>query len=150
MRRFLLVLGFIVLFLSFSAAADDWGAPEPVSFHSRGFGYVAEIYAVEIVVERQIGQSTEEKKTKARGGLDAAKSSSGFQLGGRVFRLTSPCIGLPSCSGPGNNSNRYSYSAAKLVFCPQFTFPITSTTDEGEDAVSQERVLDSAVGRAPP
>jgi len=30
--------GFIVLCLSFSAAADDWGAPNPVSFNSRGFG----------------------------------------------------------------------------------------------------------------
>jgi hypothetical protein len=39
-----LVLGFIVPCLSFSAAADDWGAPDPVSFHSRGFGYVAEIF----------------------------------------------------------------------------------------------------------
>ena len=44
MLRFLLVLGFTALCLSFSAAADDWGAPEPVSFHSRGFGYVAEIF----------------------------------------------------------------------------------------------------------
>lgn len=44
MRKFILVLGFIVLGLSFSATADDWGAPEPVSFHSRGFGYVAEVF----------------------------------------------------------------------------------------------------------
>ncbi len=44
MRKFILVLGFIVLCLSFSATADDWGAPEPVSFHSRGFGHVAEIF----------------------------------------------------------------------------------------------------------
>ena len=44
MRRFIPVLGFIVLCLSFSAAADDWGAPNPVSFNSRGFGYVAEIF----------------------------------------------------------------------------------------------------------
>src|SRR4030081_1995993 len=44
MRRFIPFLSFIVLCLSFSAPADDWGAPEPVSFHSRGFGYVAEIF----------------------------------------------------------------------------------------------------------
>ena len=44
MRRFSPFLSFIVLCLSFSASADDWGAPEPVSFHSRGFGYVAEIF----------------------------------------------------------------------------------------------------------
>jgi hypothetical protein len=44
MRRFIPFLSFIVLCLSFSASADDWGAPEPVSFHSRGFGYVAEIF----------------------------------------------------------------------------------------------------------
>ena len=44
MRKFILVLGFIVLCLSFSAAADDWGAPIPVSFNSRGFDYVAEIF----------------------------------------------------------------------------------------------------------
>jgi hypothetical protein len=44
MRKSILVLGFIVLCLSFPAAADDWGAPIPVSFHSRGFGYVAEIF----------------------------------------------------------------------------------------------------------
>ena len=42
--KFLPVFGFTVLCLSFSAAADDWGAPEPLSFHSRGFGYVAEIF----------------------------------------------------------------------------------------------------------
>jgi hypothetical protein len=44
MRKFLPVLGFTVLCLSLSAAADDWGAPEPVSFRSRGFGYVAEVF----------------------------------------------------------------------------------------------------------
>jgi hypothetical protein len=43
-RKFLPALGFAVLCLSPSAAADDWGAPEPVSFHSRGFGYVAEVF----------------------------------------------------------------------------------------------------------
>ena len=37
----------IVLCLSTPAAADDWGAPEPVSFHSRGLGYVAEIFPPE-------------------------------------------------------------------------------------------------------
>jgi hypothetical protein len=36
-----------------------------------------------------------------------------------------------------------------LWSCSQFISPIiTSTTDGGKDAVSQERVLDSAVGRA--
>jgi hypothetical protein len=44
MRKFILVLGLAVLCLSFSATADDWGAPNPVSFTSRGFGYVAEIF----------------------------------------------------------------------------------------------------------
>jgi hypothetical protein len=44
MGKFIPVLGFIVLCLSFSAAADDWGAPNPVSFNSGGFGYVAEIF----------------------------------------------------------------------------------------------------------
>jgi hypothetical protein len=44
MRKLILVLGFIVLCLSFSVSADDWGAPNPVSFNSRGFGYVAEIF----------------------------------------------------------------------------------------------------------
>jgi hypothetical protein len=44
MRKFILVLVFMVLCLSFSATADEWGAPNPVSFNSRGFGYVAEIF----------------------------------------------------------------------------------------------------------
>jgi hypothetical protein len=44
MHRLILVVGCIVLCLSFPAAADDWGAPNPVSFNSRGFGYVAEIF----------------------------------------------------------------------------------------------------------
>ena len=35
------------------------------------------------------------------------------------------------------------------IFCSQFTSPVTSTTDGGEDAVSQERVLDIGVGRGP-
>jgi hypothetical protein len=44
MLKFILVLALVTLSLSFSAAADDWGAPHPVSFNSRGFGYVAEIF----------------------------------------------------------------------------------------------------------
>jgi hypothetical protein len=44
MGKFILVLGFIFHCLSFPAAADEWGAPNPVSFNSRGFGYVAEIF----------------------------------------------------------------------------------------------------------
>jgi hypothetical protein len=42
MHKLILVL--VVLCLSFSAAADEWAAPNPVSFNSRGFGYVAEIF----------------------------------------------------------------------------------------------------------
>jgi hypothetical protein len=30
--------------LSYPSFADDWGWPEPASFHSRGFGFVAEIF----------------------------------------------------------------------------------------------------------
>jgi len=44
MRKFILIPGCVALCLSLSAAADDWAVPEPVSFHSRGFGYVAEIF----------------------------------------------------------------------------------------------------------
>ena len=44
MLKFILVLALVTLSLSFSAAADDWGAPHPVSFNSKGFGYVAEIF----------------------------------------------------------------------------------------------------------
>jgi hypothetical protein len=44
MRKFVLALGFVVVCVTLPVAADDWGAPEPVSFHSRGFGYVAEIF----------------------------------------------------------------------------------------------------------
>jgi hypothetical protein len=44
MLKFILVVALVTLSLSFSAAADDWGAPHPVSFNSRGFGYVAEIF----------------------------------------------------------------------------------------------------------
>ncbi len=43
-RKSILAWASIVLCLCAPAAADDWGAPEPVSFHSRGFGYVAEIF----------------------------------------------------------------------------------------------------------
>jgi len=34
----------LILCLGVPTIADEWGAPEPVSFHSRGFGYVAEIF----------------------------------------------------------------------------------------------------------
>jgi hypothetical protein len=44
MRRFLVLPLLIAICPSFSAVADDWGAPHPVSFHSRGFAYVAEIF----------------------------------------------------------------------------------------------------------
>ena len=44
MRRFIVVPGLLVVCLSFSTAADEWMAPAPVSFHSRGFGYVAEVF----------------------------------------------------------------------------------------------------------
>ena len=30
--------------MCFSMVADEWVAPAPVSFHSRGFGYVAEVF----------------------------------------------------------------------------------------------------------
>ena len=43
-RKSILAWAPIVLCLCAPAAADQWGAPEPVSFHSRGFGYVAEIF----------------------------------------------------------------------------------------------------------
>ena len=44
MHRFIFALGFVVLCLILPVAADEWVAPEPVSFHSRGFGYVAEVF----------------------------------------------------------------------------------------------------------
>src|SRR5467141_3590615 len=44
----------------------------------------------------QNGQAAEEKKTKGRGGLDAAKTFLASGSGRSVFRLTSPCIGLPA------------------------------------------------------
>jgi len=43
----------------------------------------------------QNGQAAEEKKTKGRGGLDAAKAVLASSSRRSVFRLTSPCIGLP-------------------------------------------------------
>ena len=43
-RNFNLVHGFVLLCLSFAAAADEWAAPTPVGFNSRGFSYVAEIF----------------------------------------------------------------------------------------------------------
>jgi len=46
-RKSILAWASIVLCLCAPAVADDWGAPEPVSFHSRGFGYVAEIFPPE-------------------------------------------------------------------------------------------------------
>ena len=44
MLKFVLVLELVTLCLSLSAGADEWGAPTPVSFNSRGFGYVAEVF----------------------------------------------------------------------------------------------------------
>ena len=43
MHRFIFALGFVVLCL-IPSIADEWVAPEPVSFHSRGFGFVAEVF----------------------------------------------------------------------------------------------------------
>ena len=40
------VVSLLVALVSTSARSDDWVRPEPTSFHSRGFGYVAEIYVV--------------------------------------------------------------------------------------------------------
>jgi hypothetical protein len=46
----------------------------------------------------QNGQAAEGKKTKGRGGLDAAKAVLASSSGGSIFRLTSPAyIGLPDC-----------------------------------------------------
>jgi hypothetical protein len=52
-----------------------------------------------LVAPRPTGQAAEEKKRKGRGGLDAAKAVLAFSSGGSVFRLTSPCIGLPNKPG---------------------------------------------------
>jgi hypothetical protein len=50
----------------------------------------------------QNAQAAEEKKTKGRGvGLDAAKAVLASSSRRSVFRLTSPCIGLPGCRDPG-------------------------------------------------
>src|SRR5262245_36163905 len=38
------LLGLIVLILSAQLWSDEWMRPEPVSFHCRGFSYVAEIF----------------------------------------------------------------------------------------------------------
>jgi hypothetical protein len=43
----------------------------------------------------QNGQAAEEKKTKGRGGLDAAKTVVASGSGRTIFRLTSLYIGLP-------------------------------------------------------
>jgi hypothetical protein len=44
MRRRVLVIGFWFAVVGSPAAADDWPRPEPTSYHSRGFSYVAEIF----------------------------------------------------------------------------------------------------------
>lgn len=38
------LIGLLFALLSASASADSWMHPEPTGFHSRGFGYVAEIF----------------------------------------------------------------------------------------------------------
>ena len=42
LRGWILALGCVLL--ASAAVADDWGWPEPASFHARGFGFVAEIF----------------------------------------------------------------------------------------------------------
>ena len=44
MRETALWMCFVFTLLGGSTRADDWAYPEPTSFHSRGFGYVAEIF----------------------------------------------------------------------------------------------------------
>jgi hypothetical protein len=44
MRRFLVLPLLVAICPSFSAVADEWGWPHPVSFHLRGFGYVAKVF----------------------------------------------------------------------------------------------------------
>ena len=44
MSKTTLLIGLLAVLLGASARADDWVRPEPTSFHSRGFGYVAEIF----------------------------------------------------------------------------------------------------------
>src|SRR5258708_6247755 len=38
------IIGLLVAMCGAPALADDWGRPEPTSYHSRGFGYVAEVF----------------------------------------------------------------------------------------------------------
>jgi hypothetical protein len=45
----------------------------------------------------QNGQAAKENKEKISSGLDAAKTFLASGSGRSVFRLTSPCIGLPGC-----------------------------------------------------
>src|SRR5260221_6855804 len=42
-RKFL-VRGIVFVALAHFSSADEWSWPEPVSFHSRGFSYVAEVF----------------------------------------------------------------------------------------------------------
>jgi len=42
-RRYLL-WGVALIALAHLSSADEWSWPEPASFHSRGFSYVAEIF----------------------------------------------------------------------------------------------------------
>jgi hypothetical protein len=44
MGKTALLISLLFALLSASAGADEWVRPEPKSFHSRGFGYVAEIF----------------------------------------------------------------------------------------------------------
>ncbi len=44
MGKTALWISLLVALPDVSASADDWVRPQPTSFHSRGFGYVAEIF----------------------------------------------------------------------------------------------------------
>jgi hypothetical protein len=44
MGKIALLIGLLAALHGASARADDWVRPEPTSFHSRGYGYVAEIF----------------------------------------------------------------------------------------------------------
>jgi hypothetical protein len=44
MSKTALLISLLFALLGALARADDWVRPEPTSFHSRGFGYVAEIF----------------------------------------------------------------------------------------------------------
>jgi hypothetical protein len=44
MRTGLFIVGLALAWFGSPAAADDWVSPEPTSYHSRGFGFVAEIF----------------------------------------------------------------------------------------------------------